>query len=373
MDISTLIRITFFGCMLAAFLLMFGLPAWRKYRDEATTLEHLTVTSENGNIMPAITVCPFRRYPNRTAWKNGIGSLEKDIAKILKKECPSKSKDQFMACLKAKLYHRRDEISLKAWVRRNLAKNWDLRYRGGFFGICHTFHYPDPVGTEITEDPVEIKFDQKLSYYVFIHDPNFFLPTYNPSTFPSTIMTYKENITTWRSFFVEVKKYVRMQPCQPDFAGCLEGYVNREIGCSMFENVADTSTDGSSTETKGSTLPQCNSVSQVLHMDRIINELATATQREMLNITGCRLPCEHRRYRIRDNPATSSTDNGMRINFSSKDMEVITQVELYPFQSFLAEFGGALGLFTGFSFMFFADLADWVLKVFVKGGSTILK
>ena len=48
-------------------------------------------------------------------------------------------------------------------------------------------------------------------------------------------------------------------------------------------------------------------------------------------------------------------------------------MELYPFQSFLAEFGGALGLFTGFSFMFFADLADWVLKVFVKGGSTILK
>ena len=201
------------------------------FRDEATTLEHLTVTSENGNIMPAITVCPFRslkngnlafsfpkpkttalkrvpvpdifsfyeylhclkritkthifrRYPKRTAWKNGIGSLEKDIAKILKNECPSKSKDQFMACLKAKLYHRRDEISLKAWVGRNRAKNWDLRYRGGFFGICHTFHYPDPVGTEITEDPVEIKFDQKLSYYIFIHDSNFFLPTYNPSTFP---------------------------------------------------------------------------------------------------------------------------------------------------------------------------------------------
>ena len=29
-------------------------------------------------------------------------------------------------------------------------------------------------------------------------------------------------------------------------------------------------------------------------------------------------------------------------------------MELYPFESFLAEFGGALGLFTGFSFMFFA-------------------
>ena len=52
------------------------------------------------------------------------------------------------------------------------------------------------------------------------------------------------------------------------------------------------------------------------------------------------------------------------------------QVELYPFESFLAEFGGALGLFTGFSFMFFADLADWVVKFLMKGfrdGNNILK
>ena len=53
-----------------------------------------------------------------------------------------------------------------------------------------------------------------------------------------------------------------------------------------------------------------------------------------------------------------------------------SQVELYPFESFLAEFGGALGLFTGFSFMFFADLADWVVKFLMKGfrdGNPILK
>ena len=90
-------------------------------------------------------------------------------------------------------------------------------------------------------------------------------------------------------------------------------------------------------------------------------------------------------------------------------MNNMSQVELYPFESFLAEFGGALGLFTGFSFMFFAgdhkykdkykdkhkyrdkgkesrgalgifvffaDLTDWVVKFLLKGlrgGSSILK
>ena len=42
-------------------------------------------------------------------------------------------------------------------------------------------------------------------------------------------------------------------------------------------------------------------------------------------------------------------------------------MDLYPFESFVAEFGGALGLFTGFSFMLFADFVEWILKLFSKG------
>ena len=40
----------------------------------------------------------------------------------------------------------------------------------------------------------------------------------------------------------------------------------------------------------------------------------------------------------------------------------MTQVLVYPFASFLAEFGGALGLFTGFSFMIFPDIVNLVVK-----------
>ena len=34
------------------------------------------------------------------------------------------------------------------------------------------------------------------------------------------------------------------------------------------------------------------------------------------------------------------------------------EVEVYPFQSFVSEFGGALGLFLGFSFMMLWDLIE---------------
>ena len=35
---------------------------------------------------------------------------------------------------------------------------------------------------------------------------------------------------------------------------------------------------------------------------------------------------------------------------------------VYPFASFLAEFGGALGLFTGFSFMIIPDIANLLAR-----------
>ena len=123
-------------------------------------------------------------HPKRTAWKNGTAdSSIYNIGKILRKECAFGSLRQFMACLNRKLYHKKDEFSLTGSVGRR-EMSWKLRYSGAFFGMCYTGHYSEPIGTDMREDAVVIKFNQMLSYFVFIHDPNFFLPTLNPSTFP---------------------------------------------------------------------------------------------------------------------------------------------------------------------------------------------
>ena len=41
------------------------------------------------------------------------------------------------------------------------------------------------------------------------------------------------------------------------------------------------------------------------------------------------------------------------------------EVEVYPFQSFVSEFGGALGLFVGFSFMMIWDIFELLLTVLI--------
>ena len=51
----------------------------------------------------------------------------------------------------------------------------------------------------------------------------------------------------------------------------------------------------------------------------------------------------------------------------SKYTQYEEEVLVYPFQSFVAEFGGSLGLFLGFSFMTIWDglksLAIWALQI----------
>ena len=54
----------------------------------------------------------------------------------------------------------------------------------------------------------------------------------------------------------------------------------------------------------------------------------------------------------------------IKIIFYNIFLKIITETEdwVYPEISFIAEFGGALGLFVGFSFYMIWDIAEWLLN-----------
>ena len=49
---------------------------------------------------------------------------------------------------------------------------------------------------------------------------------------------------------------------------------------------------------------------------------------------------------------------------ANKKVRRRTEVVMYPWVSFVSEFGGALGLFVGFSFMMFWDFAEYSFVFF---------
>ena len=112
-----------------------------------------------------------------------------------------------MDCIRQKLYHQGDEFELEGVVLRDLDgtnSSWEVKYRGGAYGACHTFHYPHPTGTNPEEDGGFVKFSEKLSYNVYLHDPKFFHPTANPSTFPSIPLSFNGRGKMMKIFYIEV-------------------------------------------------------------------------------------------------------------------------------------------------------------------------
>ena len=63
---------------------------------------------------------------------------------------------------------------------------------------------------------------------------------------------------------------------------------------------------------------------------------------------------------------------GFMFGFSSNSLTIKEEALLYPFDSFLAEFGGSLGLFLGFSFLTMWDILLSILKLVMNTLNTQL-
>ena len=61
---------------------------------------------------------------------------------------------------------------------------------------------------------------------------------------------------------------------------------------------------------------------------------------------------------------------GVAIGFSSNRLTVKEEKYVYPLESFVAEFGGCLGLFLGFSFL---GTFEFIVPIIVKISSRFIK
>ena len=86
----------------------------------------------------------------------------------------------------------------------------------------------------------------------------------------------------------------------------------------------------------------------------------------MVSLSGCRKPCFYKRYSFVGSKQVSIFKFGKTFIFGLWAASNMTMTEkeqlIYPLTSLVAEFGGTLGLFLGFSFM-----AIWDGLQYVKG------
>ena len=88
--------------------------------------------------------------------------------------------------------------------------------------------------------------------------------------------------------------------------------------------------------------------------DSLFEKLSITESEEITNVTGCLKPCHYKKYNFLGEPSPSSFKSEHYI-FSlwavSSKTRVETEELIYPMSTLVAEFGGTLGLFLGFSFI----------------------
>ena len=84
------------------------------------------------------------------------------------------------------------------------------------------------------------------------------------------------------------------------------------------------------------------------------NQLANLEDKKVWELTRCMKPCNYKRYNFIDDKKTTvfiSADSIFSLWSVTNNTMVETEVLIYPLTSLVAEFGGVLSLFLGFSFM----------------------
>ena len=97
--------------------------------------------------------------------------------------------------------------------------------------------------------------------------------------------------------------------------------------------------------------------------EKIFLELSMSESEQISNITGCLEPCHYKKYILLAEQVIKSK----RFKFSLWALSTNTRVEteelIYPVSTLVAEFGGTLGLFLGFSFISLWDNFDTLKRV----------
>jgi hypothetical protein len=90
-------------------------------------------------------------------------------------------------------------------------------------------------------------------------------------------------------------------------------------------------------------------------------------------LTGCMKPCFYKQnHVIGEKTSTAFKSDFFTVSFwaVTKDTKVERELLVYPWTSLVAEFGGTLGLFLGFSFMALwdgaAQLAGWGRSILAR-------
>ena len=136
---------------------------------------------------------------------------------------------------------------------------------------------------------------------------------------------------------------------------CVRNSLSLKIGCKYPWDATDTENN----------YQTCNTTSQLEDYWKFIYpKMYYANAMELTKVTGCQIPCHFTQFSIVGTPEEYDIQDSplIELSYTSTHLTESREVWLYPFDSLVSEFGGALGLFLGFSFLGLLDVIQSLFK-----------
>ena len=112
-------------------------------------------------------------------------------------------------------------------------------------------------------------------------------------------------------------------------------------------------------------MPECKTTKELVEYEVENHKMHFMEQTEIVEYTGCLLPCIYQEFKLIEDPIDGfQKETEVWFMYGSGNVLIKKDEETYPLPSFIAEFGGCLGLFVGFSFiMVFDFLCEIIQKI----------
>ena len=340
------------------FLKYFGVPSVEQYLDQETIVIH-SEEKTNGIKSPAITFAAFRKERFSTGWKSVQKNLSHDTFDMFD-HCQRINLTNIESCLKNDTIERGEflksvTLGLPNRNSSSLGNNssvWSEDVTSTYMGrqfTLKTFMTLSPTdgGGKLT-----FKLDNSFDYIIWLHDENFFIPNLNPSGPPNKRWKVNRKNSSNPGLYHRItltkqkKLNLDRQPCEEDpsysFSKCTKEKLSQKIGCRL-------PWDKWSKQDR----EVCKRKSEFQQFEQIYLELYDAEFDKIEEITNCKRPCVYNEFKFgyTSPEVMPSIEDIIGFWVASRKTQIEEEVLLYPLTSFIAEFGGALGLFLGFSFM----------------------
>ena len=211
-------RLVFQLSLVLIFLYFFGAPAINRYLAKEVMVVK-TLRNSGGKIAaPSISV-DARNPKTARGWKGDDRNTEKYLEACLQR-------NDSEICIDNETYSQSDVFNdvllgyFKKMSLMNLTNLWRKNYPRTKTGSIFTYDFPLSVGPFFSSDRLIFELSFAFQYRFFIHDPKYFVITWNDAYLPITYLRFKPNKTN--NFYinfdlVEVIKYTVKKSNVPYF------------------------------------------------------------------------------------------------------------------------------------------------------------